>query len=139
MRHAEIAFAHGLISGTYVHEVDFTKLQETCGIALCPNGIFIVSIDRYPKRVKESPPSWRKEAGHALRETVANTMAREGVKTTCIWTEEGVLAVLFQTDLSCGSRLRYAEEHVTQIAKRLQHALAARELSVSIGIGSLCE
>ncbi len=138
MRHAEIAFAHGLISGTFVHEGDFAKLQEACGISLCPNGIFIVSIDRYPQRVNEYPPSWPKEVGHALRETVANTMAREGVPTTCIWTEEGVLVVLFQMDHACGSQLLHTEARVTQTAKLLQHALAARDLAVSIGISALC-
>ncbi len=126
----QTAFAHLLLSGTLVHEDSFEQLQARCGISVRPQAVWLVSIDRYPDLAADKPAAWRKEIGRMLAEAVRGAVA---VPFVCVWTEEGVLAVLPEgPDTGDEAWRRWAD----QTARQIQRSAEAKGLSVSVGIGA---
>lgn len=127
------AFSHLLISGTLVHEADFSELQQQYGVGVHPRLVMVVSIDRYPDLAARKPDTWPKDVGHALVEAIVETVTRP---YTWIWTEEGVLALLIECAQSAGAGVR---AHMMRMAKDIQASSKAKDISVSIGIGGVYE
>jgi two-component system, response regulator YesN len=132
--HAASAFSQLLLSGTWVHEGDFSELQQEYGVYIQPNIVLVVSVDRYPDLAMTKPMQWRTEIGRSIIDKASYTMLDLGIPCLWLWPEEGVLALLMQVDVIPGALVQVSSRTL-QIAQSLQQNLAAQDISVSIGIG----
>ncbi|MCL6624983.1 MAG: AraC family transcriptional regulator [Alicyclobacillus shizuokensis] len=128
---AQLAFSHYLISGTLVHEAEFTELQQRFGVFVHPRVVVVVSIDRYPDLTLQNSAHWPLDIGQKLIDVV---YACVDLPFTWIWTEAGVLALLVETQEATGSKPG-AGGPLLVMARKIQTAMQKLGISVSIGIG----
>ncbi|PEJ57517.1 AraC family transcriptional regulator [Bacillus sp. AFS002410] len=124
------AFSNLLLSGTLVHVGTFDEVQKRCGINTCPNVVMVISIDRYPDLVLESPVQWKKDIGHKLINQLEQTIE---VPYLWNWIEEGVIALLIELEEN-DSELEFNKK-IYSMAESIQNSLESIQITVSIGIG----
>ncbi|MFB0829202.1 AraC family transcriptional regulator [Brevibacillus laterosporus] len=133
----QATFAHELITGTMVHEAEFSIRQQQLQMTIRPELALVISLDRYPDLVVNQPAGWRQEIGQELLGVLHQALA---VPFVWCWVSEGVIVVLLELlDETKNRQQTFADQKARQIASQIVQHADEKRISVSIGMGGFYE
>ncbi|ERM17579.1 AraC family transcriptional regulator [Brevibacillus laterosporus] len=133
----QATFAHELITGTMVHEAEFSIRQQQLQMTIRPELALVISLDRYPDLAVNRPAGWRQEIGQELLGVLHQALA---VPFVWCWVSEGVIVVLLELlDETKNRQQTFADQKARQIASQIVQHADEKRISVSIGIGGFYE
>ncbi|MED1664080.1 AraC family transcriptional regulator [Brevibacillus laterosporus] len=129
----QATFAHELITGTMVHEAEFTTRQQQLQLTICPELAMVISLDRYPDLAASKPVGWCQEIGQQLLKVLHQALS---VPFVWCWVSEGVMVILLELlDGNENKHQDFAGQKARQIASEIVQHADEKRISVSIGIG----
>ncbi|XOS91968.1 hypothetical protein ACLMAB_27020 [Brevibacillus laterosporus] len=138
----QATFAHELITGTMVHEAEFTTRQQQLQLTICPELAMVISLDRYPDLAASKPVGWCQEIGQQLLKVLHQALS---VPFVWCWVSEGVMVILLELlDGNENKHQDFAGQKARQIASEIvQHAdekgyRSPSELGASMIIRWIC-
>ncbi|OAJ72373.1 AraC family transcriptional regulator [Brevibacillus sp. SKDU10] len=133
----QATFAHELITGTMVHEAEFSMRQQQLQMTIRPELALVISLDRYPDLAVNQPAGWRQEIGQELLGVLHQALS---VPFVWCWVSEGVIVVLLELlDETKNRHQTFADQKARQIASQIVQHADEKRISVSIGIGGVYE
>ncbi|AIG28321.1 AraC family transcriptional regulator [Brevibacillus laterosporus] len=133
----QATFAHELITGTMVHEAEFSIRQQQLRMTIRPELALVISLDRYPDLAVNRPAGWRQEIGQELLVVLHQALA---VPFVWCWVSEGVIVVLLELlDETKNRQQPFADQKARQIASQIVQHADEKRISVSIGMGGFYE
>ncbi|MCR8996611.1 AraC family transcriptional regulator [Brevibacillus laterosporus] len=133
----QATFAHELITGTMVHEAEFSIRQQQLQMTIRPELALVISLDRYPDLAVNQPAGWRQEIGQELLGVLHQALA---VPFVWCWVSEGVIVVLLELlDETKNRQQTFADQKARQIASQIVQHADEKRISVSIGMGGFYE